>query len=139
MMMSRGYGLNHVIPIGGILLAVDILLCRYSNNRHDYRRVVLPAKVNYVVNAVFSLLKDTLDVGSSNVDIIDVEITKAVVAIALLLKGNTQNILASDLESQLVCSVETFLDQEKPQIEDIIIATLLVSCSALTNPLLIEG
>ena len=60
MMMSRGYGLNHVIPIGGILLAVDILLCRYSNNRHDYRRVVLPAKVNYVASfiQVFESLVD---------------------------------------------------------------------------------
>ncbi|KAJ6142436.1 hypothetical protein N7471_001889 [Penicillium samsonianum] len=74
------------------------------------------------VNGVFLLLKD-----ASHVDIIDVEITKAVVAIALLLRGDTQNSLASDLEAQLAWSVDSCFDQVKPQVEDIILATLLVS------------
>lgn len=79
------------------------------------------------VNAVFSLLKDTSNGAILNVDIIDVEITKAAVAIALLLRDDTQSPLASDLEGQLVWSVDSCFDQEKPQIEDIIMAMLLVS------------
>ncbi|OQE14443.1 hypothetical protein PENFLA_c038G03770 [Penicillium flavigenum] len=77
------------------------------------------------VNAVFSLWKDGSYEVTLNVDIIDVEIMKAVVAIALLLKGDTENTLASDLESQLVWSVDSCFDQVKPQVEDIVMATLL--------------
>ncbi|KAJ5211163.1 hypothetical protein N7472_001302 [Penicillium cf. griseofulvum] len=77
------------------------------------------------VDAVFSLGKDCSYESTSNVDIIDVEITKAVAAIALLLKGDTENILASDLESQLVWGVDSCLDQVKPQVEDIVMAALL--------------
>ena len=79
------------------------------------------------VNSVFSLLKDASYEAILNVDIIDVEITKAVVAIALLLRGDLQNPLASDLEAQLVWSVDSCFDQVKPQVEDITMATLLVS------------
>jgi hypothetical protein len=79
------------------------------------------------VNAVFSLGKDCSYGVISNVDIIDVEITKAIMAIALLLKGDTESLLASDLESQLVWGVDSCLDQVKPQVEDIVMATLLVS------------
>ncbi|KAJ5422538.1 hypothetical protein N7491_010983 [Penicillium cf. griseofulvum] len=78
------------------------------------------------VDAVFSLGKDCSYESTSNVDIIDVEITKAVAAIALLLKGDTENILASDLESQLVWGVDSCLDQVKPQVEDIVMAALLL-------------
>lgn len=79
------------------------------------------------VNAVFSLFRNTSYGVTPNVDIIDVEITKATVAIALLLRDDIQSSLASDLESQLVWSVDSCFDQEKPQIEDIIMAILLVS------------
>jgi hypothetical protein len=58
---------------------------------------------------------------------IDVELTKSVLAIALLVRGETQNVLAFDLEAQLAWSVDSCLDQEKPQVEDIVMATLLVS------------
>lgn len=79
------------------------------------------------INAVFSLFKGTSHGVIINVDMIDVEITKAVVAIALLLRDDTQSCLASDLEGRLVWSVESCLDQETPQIEDIVMAVLLVS------------
>ncbi|OOQ90433.1 hypothetical protein PEBR_04798 [Penicillium brasilianum] len=77
------------------------------------------------VNAVFSLFKDTSHAPIINVDMIDVEITKAVVGIALLLRDDTQSSLVSDLEGQLIWSVETCFDQEKSQIEDIVMAILL--------------
>lgn len=80
------------------------------------------------VNVVFSLFKDTSHGVIINVDMIDVEITKAVVAIALLLRDDAHSPLASDLEGQLIWSVDSCFDQEKPQIEDIILAILLVSC-----------
>ncbi len=79
------------------------------------------------VNAVFSLFRNTSYRLTPNMDIIDVEITKAVVAIALLLRDDTQSPLASDLEGQLVWNVDSCFDQEKLQVEDIIMAMLLVS------------
>lgn len=79
------------------------------------------------VNGVFSFLKDASYGVTLNVDIIDVEIMKAVVAIVLLVRGDTENSLASDLEAQLVWGVDSCFDQVKPQVEDIVIATLLVS------------
>lgn len=84
---------------------------------------------NEAVNAVFSLFKDTSHGVTVNVDMIDVEITKAVVAIALLLRDDTQSPLASDLEDQLIWSVDSCFDQEKPQIEDVVMSILLVSYS----------
>ncbi|KAJ6000124.1 hypothetical protein N7481_000533, partial [Penicillium waksmanii] len=84
---------------------------------------------NEAINDVFSMLNNTSHGAILNVDIIDVEITKAVVAIALLLRDDTQSPLASDLEGQLVWSVDYCFDQEKPQVEDIVVAILLVRCS----------
>jgi Zn-finger protein len=81
---------------------------------------------NEVINDVFSLVKDTSHGVILNVDVIDVEITKVVGAIALLLRDDTQSPLSSDLEGQLVWSVDSCFDQERPQVEDIVMATLLV-------------
>ncbi|KAH8705790.1 hypothetical protein BGW36DRAFT_368177 [Talaromyces proteolyticus] len=78
-----------------------------------------------VINAVFSLMNNTSHEVTYNLDIIDVEILKSVLAIALLVKGDTKSPLASDLEGQLVWNVDACFDQEQPQIEDIIMATLL--------------
>jgi hypothetical protein len=86
------------------------------------------------VSDVFSLLKNTSHGFILNVDMIDVEITKAVVAIALLLRDDTHSPLASDLQGQLVWSVDSCFDQEKPQIEDIIMAVLMVSYSVRLEP-----
>jgi hypothetical protein len=79
-----------------------------------------------IINDICLLLKDTSHGVILNIDIIDVEITKVVVAIALLLRDDTQYPLASDLEGQLVWSVDSCFDQEKLQVEDIVMATLLV-------------
>lgn len=79
------------------------------------------------VNAIFSLFRNTSYGVTPNMDIIDVEITKAIVAIAQLLRDDTQSSLASDLEGELVWSVDSCFDQDKLQIEDIIMAMLLVS------------
>lgn len=94
------------------------------------------------INAVFSLFKDTSYDVIIGVDMIDVEITKAVAAIALLLRDDTESSLASDLEGQLIWGIESCFDQEKPQIEDIVIAVLLVSYPGrlrIYMPLLTEG
>ncbi|KAJ5213038.1 hypothetical protein N7449_000207 [Penicillium cf. viridicatum] len=77
------------------------------------------------VNNVFLLLKNTCPSVILKMDLIDVEITKAVVAISLLLRDDTQSPLASSLEGQLVWSVDSCFDQEKPQVEDIVMAILL--------------
>lgn len=82
-----------------------------------------------VIGAVFSLQAHGSSAALSNLDVIDVEILKSVVAIALLVKGDIQTPLASDLEGQLMWNVDSCFDQEQIQIEDIILATLLVSCS----------
>lgn len=83
------------------------------------------------VNALFSLLTYASQEATHGVDRIDVEITKSVVAIALLVGGDTQSPLAFDLEGHLVWSVDSCFDQEHTQVEDILMATLLVSHSAL--------
>jgi hypothetical protein len=49
------------------------------------------------INNVFSTLQNNCHEVILNMDIIDVEVTKAVVAIALLLRDDTQGPLASDL------------------------------------------
>jgi hypothetical protein len=80
-----------------------------------------------LVNTVFSLLNRIPYDGTYNLEVIDVEIMKSVLAIALLVRQETQHPLAADLEGQLLWSVDACYDQEHPQIEDIIMATLLVS------------
>lgn len=80
-----------------------------------------------VVDAIFSHLTNTAPGATLQLDMIDVELTKSVLAIALLIRGDTQNVLAFDLEGQLAWSVDSCFDQENPQVEDIVMATLLVS------------
>lgn len=84
---------------------------------------------NQIISNVFSFLENTCHGIMLTIDMIDMEVTKAVVAIALLLEENTQSPLASDLESQLVWSVDSCFDQEKTQVEDIVMAILLVKFS----------
>ena len=79
------------------------------------------------IDAIFSHLTHAAPEQPCKLDMIDVELTKSVLAIALLIRGETQNVLAFDLEAQLAWSVDSCLDQEKPQVEDIVMATLLVS------------
>lgn len=86
-----------------------------------------------IVDTVFSLLARGPYSATYDLDIIDVEIMKAVVAIALLVEGDTQSALASDLQSHLLWSVDSCYDQEHPQIEDIIMATLLVGRASFSS------
>lgn len=79
------------------------------------------------IDTIFSHLTYAATGATSKLDMIDVELTKSVLAIALLVRGETQNVLAFDLEAQLAWSVDSCLDQEKPQVEDIVMAVLLVS------------
>ncbi|KUL87648.1 hypothetical protein ZTR_05818 [Talaromyces verruculosus] len=78
-----------------------------------------------IIDTLFSLLARGPYSATYDLDVIDVEIMKAVVAIALMAEGDTQVPLASDLESHLSWSVDSCYDQEHPQVEDIIMATLL--------------
>lgn len=80
-----------------------------------------------IIDTLFSLLARGPYRSTYDLDVIDVEIMKGIVAIALLAEGDTQIPLASDLESHLLWSVDSCYDQEHPQVEDIIMATLLVS------------
>ncbi|KAJ6158301.1 hypothetical protein N7485_011127 [Penicillium canescens] len=77
------------------------------------------------IDVIFSHLTHAATGATSKLDMIDVELTKSVLAIALLVRGETQNVLAVDLEAQLAWSVDSCLDQEKPQVEDVVMATLL--------------
>lgn len=79
-----------------------------------------------IIDTVFSLLARGPFNATYDLEVIDLEIMKAVVAVALLVEGDTQLPLAFDLESHLLWSVDSCYDQEHPQIEDIIMATLLV-------------
>lgn len=57
-------------------------------------------------------------------DLIDVEITKAVLAIAMLIEGK-ESPLSSDMKSRLVWSTDQSMNQETAQVEDVIMASLL--------------
>ncbi|CEL11546.1 hypothetical protein ASPCAL14647 [Aspergillus calidoustus] len=78
-----------------------------------------------LVDMLFSLLNRTQYEATWNLEVIDVELAKAVVAIAMLVKHDTQSPLAADLEDHLLWSVDSCYDQDQPQFEDIIMATLL--------------
>ncbi|KAL4878054.1 hypothetical protein BJY04DRAFT_221410 [Aspergillus karnatakaensis] len=84
-------------------------------------------RIQIKVNSLFDLLSNfggrtTADV---DLDIIDIEIMKATVAVAQCVSGETQSSLACDLESKLSWSVQSTLDQEHCGIEDIAMATLV--------------
>ncbi|KAL2795243.1 hypothetical protein BJX66DRAFT_337028 [Aspergillus keveii] len=79
----------------------------------------------HLVDILFSLLNRTQYEATWNLEVIDVELTKAVVAIAMLVKHDTHSPLAADLEDHLLWSVDSCYDQDQPQFEDIIMATLL--------------
>lgn len=80
------------------------------------------------VDALFAMASPAAQhrIGEIEVDLIDVDIMKAVLAISMLTQGNDQCSLSSDLEGQLLWSVDGSINQERPQIEDITVATLLV-------------
>lgn len=60
------------------------------------------------------------------IDLIDVEIMKVVLAIAMLTEDKETS-LSSDIESHLIWNIGRNMKQETAQLEDIIIASLLVS------------
>lgn len=67
-----------------------------------------------------------------DMDLIDIEITKVVLAIAMLTQNQTQSQLCSDLETHLIWNTDLVMKQEAVQFEDVIMATLMVSlCSSL--------
>lgn len=88
---------------------------------------------HHIVDILYSLLNRIQHEATWNLEVIDVELTKTMVAIAMLVKNDTQSTLAADLEDHLLWSVDSCYDQDLPQIEDIIMATLLVRLQALFN------
>lgn len=60
-------------------------------------------------------------------DVIDVEIMKVAFAIAMILESETDNPLCCDLMAHLLWNVDSIFNEERPQLEDVIMATLLVS------------
>ncbi|KAH7201144.1 hypothetical protein DER44DRAFT_433778 [Fusarium oxysporum] len=72
----------------------------------------------------------TLDPG---LDLIDVEVMKAVFSIALLLIGDHENPLAQDLMTHLLWNIDAVSNEERMQLEDVIMATLLTIYLILKN------
>lgn len=62
-------------------------------------------------------------------DIIDVELMKATFAIAMVLDGEHDTPLCRDLEAHLLWNTDFAMNEERAQLEDVIMATLLVSAS----------
>lgn len=81
------------------------------------------------VNSLFHLLSNFggRTVAEVDVDIIDIDIIKATVAVAQCVGGEMQSSLACGLESKLLWSLQSTLDQERSRIEDVAMATLVVS------------
>lgn len=61
------------------------------------------------------------------VDLIDIEATKAVLAIGMLIKGNADSPLSSSLETHLIWNADSTIRRDQAQIEDVIMGALLVS------------
>ncbi|KAL4874501.1 cytochrome P450 [Aspergillus karnatakaensis] len=85
------------------------------------------------VDALFRLLSQSQGDDATNIDLIDVEIMKATVAITQVSRGEIQNTLSQDLESHLVWNVNSTLVQEEAQLEDIIMAALMCIYLDLKN------
>lgn len=77
-----------------------------------------------------SLLSFAGGVQDLGVDLIDIEATKAVMAIGMLIKGNADSPLSSSLESHLVWNADNIIRRDHAQIEDVIMGALLVSTSS---------
>ncbi|KAB5581283.1 hypothetical protein GE09DRAFT_1085775 [Coniochaeta sp. 2T2.1] len=58
-------------------------------------------------------------------DLIDVEMMKVTFAIAMTLEGENDNPLCLDLTAHLLWNVDVHMNDDQPQVEDVIIATLL--------------
>jgi hypothetical protein len=80
------------------------------------------------IDTIFKISSATTNTEAEDleIDLIDVEIMKVVLAIAMLTEDNETS-LSSDIESHLIWNVDQNMKQETAQIEDIIIASLLVS------------
>ena len=63
-------------------------------------------------------------------DLIDVEIMKVTFAIAMTLEGESDNPLCLDLTAHLLWNVDIHMNDDQPQVEDVIMATLLVSTAS---------
>ncbi|RHZ66780.1 Zn(II)2Cys6 transcription factor [Aspergillus thermomutatus] len=66
-------------------------------------------------------------------DLIDIEIMKVVIAIAMVIEGDNDHPLCRDLSSHIVWNVQSNTSNEQAQIEDIIMATLLTLHAILQN------
>lgn len=79
--------------------------------------------------ALFTKPSPTSDetVQDRDVELIDVELSKAVMAIAMLVSDECARPLSSDLESHLIWNIDNNIKQETAQPEDVIMSTLLVS------------
>lgn len=81
------------------------------------------------IDALFrtSLLSFADGVQDLGVDLIDIEATKAVLAIGMLIKGDATSPLSSSLESHLIWNADNIMRRDQAQIEDVIMGALLVS------------
>lgn len=61
-----------------------------------------------------------------DLDLIDVELTKVTLAISKLVESDGENSSSSDLDAQLTWNMDVNFQQETVQIEDIMMATLMV-------------
>ncbi|KAF5010517.1 hypothetical protein FDECE_3334 [Fusarium decemcellulare] len=66
--------------------------------------------------------RQSQDIG---LDLIDVEVMKATFAIAMIMRGENDHPLCRDLMAHLLWNVDTNMNEERAQVEDIIMATLL--------------
>ncbi|KAK0122020.1 hypothetical protein ONS95_010285 [Cadophora gregata] len=78
------------------------------------------------IDTIFKISSATTNSEAENleIDLIDVEITKVVLAIAMLTEYKDTP-LSSDIESHLIWNIDRNMKQETAQLEDIIIASLL--------------
>ncbi|KAL1849836.1 hypothetical protein Daus18300_013149 [Diaporthe australafricana] len=72
-----------------------------------------------------SLLSFADGVQDLGADLIDIEATKAVLAIGMLIKGDTDSPLSSALEAHLIWNADNILKRDQAQIEDVIMGALL--------------
>lgn len=77
-----------------------------------------------------SMLSFADSVQDLGVDLIDIEATKAVLAIGMLMKGDADSPLSSSLESHLIWNADNIIRRDQAQIEDVIMGALLVSASS---------
>lgn len=99
---------------------MDIVCPAYPCINVDYARKTL----NAIFKAPFSSQEPH---SGCEVDLIDIEICKVVLAVGMIIQEDSPGPLGANLEAYLIWTTDTVVKRDQAQVEDVILSTLMVS------------